>query len=598
MPPFLEQIAILLLAAVIAVPIAQRLGLGSVLGFLLAGLAIGPWGLGLGPQVNEVWDIAEFGVVLLLFVIGIEMHPRRLWALRRMIFGLGGLQVILSAMVLAVPAALFLHMRPSAAVVAGLALALSSTAISVQLLAERRELRMHHGRAAFAILLFQDIAVVPILALLPLLSVGVGSINFMTALWQTAHIIALLSALVVGGHYLLRPVLRLVAASRVPEIFTATALLIVIGVAIIMSRAGISVALGTFVAGVLLADSEYRHELGVTIAPFKGLLLGLFFMVVGMSINIGLVLAQPVLLLALTVGLIVLKAAVLYVLGWRQRLSTPATRKLAATLPQSGEFAFVILSAAVGHGLLQQGQADLLVAAVILSMLLTPLLVNGVDRFNADHPETVPGPINDWSQVKEPPVVIAGFGRVGQIVARVLRTRKIGFVALDNSPERIDFVRKYGSKAFYGDPTRLDVLRSAGIGDARLFVLAIDSVDASLRCARLVRRHFPQLPIVARARNRQHAYALMELGISAIHRETFMTSMAMAGDALKELGVQEDDIAQTMRAFRTRDQERLFEHAATTDEAAQAARLGMAAVREVEQHFERDEREAAGKKQN
>src|SRR5699024_3822796 len=251
MPPFLEQIAILLLAAVIAVPIAQRLGLGSVLGFLLAGLAIGPWGLGLGPQVNEVWDIAEFGVVLLLFVIGIEMHPRRLWALRRMIFGLGGLQVILSAMVLAVPAALFLHMRPSAAVVAGLALALSSTAISVQLLAERRELRMHHGGAAFAILLFQDIAVVPILALLPLLSVGVGSINFMTALWQTAHIIALLSALVVGGHYLLRPVPRLVAASRVPEIFTATALLIVIGVAIIMSRAGISVALGTFVAGVL-----------------------------------------------------------------------------------------------------------------------------------------------------------------------------------------------------------------------------------------------------------------------------------------------------------------------------------------------------------
>lgn len=588
MPPFLGEIAILLLAAVIAVPIAQRLGLGAVLGFLFAGVAIGPWGLALGPEVHDVWDIAEFGVVLLLFVIGIEMQPRRLWALRRVIFGAGGLQVAASTIALAIAAFLFLNMGVSAALVVGLALSLSSTAFALQLLAERRELRAHHGRAAFAILLFQDLAVVPILALLPLLSVGGDGVDLVAASWKTLRVCVLLVALVVGGHYLLRPTLRLIAATRIPEIFTATALLIVIGVSLIMAWADLSLSLGAFVAGVLLADSEYRHQLEITIAPFKGLLLGLFFIAVGMSINIGLIMSLPVYLLAVTLGLIMIKAAVLYALARRNGLSAAASRRLAATLPQGGEFAFVILSAAVATGLMAQSQIDLLVAAVILSMLLTPLLVKAVDWFNGTRPESRKTPGNDWSTVAEQPVIIAGFGRVGQIVARALRAHKVGFVALDNSPERIDFVRKYGSKAFYGDASRPDVLRHAGAEDARLFVLAIDNEEASLRCARIVRSHFPHLKIIARARNRRHAYQLMELNVKIIHRETFRASLDMAGDALKGLGVNPEAVAERMKVFRMRDQERLFEHADTVDDASQAARLGMQASQELEEQFERD----------
>src|SRR5699024_5710685 len=377
MPPFIGEIAIFLLAAVIAVPIAQRLGLGSVLGFLLGGVVIGPWGLALGPTAGDVWDIAEFGVVLLLFVIGIEMQPRRLWALRRIIFGAGGLQVVISAALLTLAGMLGLGMSPSAALVAGLSLALSSTAFSLQLLAERRELRAHHGRAAFAILLFQDLAVGPILALLPLLSVGdvADGIHLTAALKQILQVVVVLAVLVVGGHYLLRPVLRVVAATRIPEIFTDMTLLIVIGVALGMSYADLSVPLGAFMAGVLLADSEYRHQLEITIAPFRGLLLGLFFIAVGMSINVGLIIAEPLLVLAITLCVIVVKSTVLYVLARRHKLAPSAARRLAVLLPQGGEFAFVILTAAMARGLFEQVQVERLVAAVTLSMVLTPLLV-------------------------------------------------------------------------------------------------------------------------------------------------------------------------------------------------------------------------------
>lgn len=589
MPPFLEEIALFLLAAVIAVPIAQRLGLGSVLGFLIAGVVIGPWGLNLGPEAGDVWHAAEFGVVLLLFVIGIEMEPRRLWALRRAIFGVGGMQVGVSAIVLAAIAILVMGMSPSAGLVAGLALALSSTAFAIQLLAEQRQLRTHHGRSAFAILLFQDLAVVPILALLPLLSAGGADVTLLGALWQTAKIALVLAAIVVGGHYFLRPILRLIASTRIPEIFTSMALLIVIGVALVMSAAGLSLSLGAFVAGMLLADSEYRHQLEVAIAPFKGLLLGLFFIVVGMSINIGLILDEPLYLLAITLGLVVIKGAILYVLGRNSRLAVPTARKLAAILPQGGEFAFVILSAAMARGLFEQAQVDRLVAAVTLSMVLTPFLVKAVDWINGRRPGGKAAPPNDWSNMPEHPVIIAGFGRVGQIVGRMLRTYKIKFVALDNSPDRIDFVRKYGSKVFYGDATQLEVLRACGVAEARLFVLAIDNQEASLRCARTLRKHFPQLSIVARARNRNHAYALMELGVRVIHRETFQSSLDMAGDALKSLGVNPADAARAVKTFRMHDQERLFAAFGAADESARSARLGMQATKELEEQFERDD---------
>ena len=541
MYPLLEQIAIFLAAAVIAVPIAQRLGLGSVLGYLLAGVVIGPWGLGVIGDVDHVLEISEFGVVMLLFIIGLEMQPRRLWALRKTIVGLGGAQVVLSAVVLSSAAAGIMQLPPASAVVAGSALALSSTAFAIQLLAERGELTSRHGRAGFAILLFQDLAVIPILALLPLLTVGQTELSFTGALLQTGKVAGVLAAMVVGGHYVLRPVFRLIAATRMPEIFTAATLLIVVGVSVIMEAAGISVALGAFVAGVLLADSEYRHELEANVDPFKGLFLGLFFIAVGMSINLGLIIGRPFFLLALALGLIGVKAAILLVLGRRQGLSWPAARSLASFLPQGGEFAFVIVSTAMASGLFVRPEADLLVATVTLSMMLSPFVVQFVARYNAWRvPRIEPAfePLPDT----EYPVIIAGFGRVGQIVGRLLRAKRIGFVALEINADQVNFVRHYGSQVYYGDASRLDLLRAAHAGEARIFVLAIGDIERSLRTAAIVRGNFPHLTIIARARNRRHAYQLMDLGVTVLQRETFLSSLELAGDALRALGLKKDEI--------------------------------------------------------
>ncbi|ROO32949.1 monovalent cation:proton antiporter-2 (CPA2) family protein [Salinisphaera orenii] len=593
MGPLLDEIAIFLAAAVIAVPIAQRLGLGSVLGYLAAGVIIGPWALGLIGDVEQVLHIAEFGVVLLLFIIGLEMQPRRLWALRKTIIGLGGMQVGLSAAALALAASLVLEMPPVPAIVAGLALALSSTAFALQLLAERGELTARHGRSAFAILLFQDLAVIPILALLPLLTAGSESVSFLGALWETVKIALVLAAMVVGGHYLLRPIFRLVAATRMHEIFTAMTLLIVVGTAVVMEATGISVALGAFVAGVLLADSEYRHELEANIEPFKDLLIGLFFIAVGMSINLGLIAAQPLFLLALTAGLIGVKATILFVLGRRHGLSWPAARGLAAYLPQGGEFAFVILSTAVAGGLFVQAEADLLVATVTLSMVITPLFVKLVAYYNTWRmPKSEPA--FETPEAAEHPVFIAGFGRVGQIVARLLRAKHVGFTALEINADQVDFVRKYGNKVYYGDASRLDLLRAAGIEQARLFVLAIGNREASLRTARTVREHYPDIQLIARARNRKHAYELMDLGVTVLQRETFLSSLELAGDALKALGFKPDEIKRAKTLFRAHDEKRLFEHYHAADDETRYAKLVMEAAQELEEQFERDAAEHAG----
>jgi len=594
--PLLEQIAIFLAAAVVAVPIAQRLGLGSVLGYLIAGVAIGPWGLGLIAKVEQVLHIAEFGVVLLLFIIGLEMQPKRLWALRKTIIGLGGLQVGATALALAIAAASVMNLPFAPAVVAGLALALSSTAFALQLLAERGELTARHGRAAFAILLFQDLAVIPILALLPLLTYGSESVSFVGAVLETAKIAAVLGAMVVGGHYLLRPIFRLVAATRMPEIFTAMTLLIVVGTAVVMEATGVSVALGAFVAGVLLADSEYRHELEANVDPFKDLLLGLFFIAVGMSINLGLIIAQPLYLLGLTVGLVAIKAAILFVLARRNGLSWGASRSLAAYLPQGGEFAFVILSTAVAGGLFVQTEADLLVATVTLSMVLTPLLVQSVAVYNRMRTKKTE-PAFDTMDGPEHPVIIAGFGRVGQIVARVLRAKHVGFTALEINPDQVDFVRKYGNKVYYGDASRLDLLRAAGAHEAKLLVLAIDDEAASLRTAQTVRAHFPELKIIARARNRHHAYELMDLGINVLQRETFLSSLELAGDAMKALGMKSAEVDRAKRLFRAHDEKRLFEHYDAADDETRYAKLVMEAATELEEQFERDAREHAGEEE-
>lgn len=587
MASLLHEIVVFLAAAVIAVPLAQRLGLGSVLGYLLAGVVIGPWGLGLIGRVDQVMSIAEFGVVLLLFIIGLEMQPRRLWALRKTIVGLGGLQVGLTGLALAVAAAGILHLPLVSALVAGLSLALSSTAFALQLLAERGELTARHGRAAFGILLFQDLAVIPILALLPLMSIGHASVSLFGALWATGKVALVLAVMVVGGHYLLRPVFRLVAATRMPEIFTAMTLLIVVGTAVVMESTGVSVALGAFVAGVLLADSEYRHELEANVDPFKDLLLGLFFIAVGMSINLGLIVSKPLYLLALTLGLLAIKAAILVVLGRRHGLGWPAARSLAAYLPQGGEFAFVILSTAVAGGLFVQPEADVLVATVTLSMIITPLLVQIVARYNRMRAPKIDPDFEPMPET-EHPVIIAGFGRVGQIVARLLSAKRIGFIALEINADQVDFVRKYGSEVYYGDAARLDLLRAAHADEARVFVLAIDDVAVSLRVAQLVRSHFPHLKIIARARNRRHAYQLMDLGITVLQRETFLSSLELAGDTLKALGLKSDEVAQALQRFRSHDEARLFEHHEVADDETRLATLALEAASELEQQFERD----------
>lgn len=589
----LTEITIFLLAAVIAVPIAQRLKLGSVLGYLLAGMAIGPWGLGLIGQVEEVLHIAEFGVVFLLFIIGLEMQPTRLWALRKAIIGLGGLQVLATGIVLSVAATWVMKMPPAPAVVAGFSLALSSTAFALQMLAERGELTSRHGRSAFAILLFQDLAVIPILALLPLLSVGHAEVTLLGGLERTLKVALIIGGLVVGGHYVLKPVLRVVAATRMQEIFIAMTLLIVVGTSAIMDAAGISLALGAFVAGVLLADSEYRHELEANVDPFKDLLLGLFFIAVGMSINLGLFAARPLYLIELTAGLMFIKVVVLSVLARRNGLSWSASRNLAAYLSQGGEFAFVILSTAVAGHLFVQAEADLLVATVTLSMVLTPLFVQAMAMLNRWRSDSSDVPEYETPTESEHPVIIAGFGRVGGIVARMLRAKRIGFVALEINPDQVDFVRRFGAQVYYGDASRLEMLRAARAEEASVFVLAIANVEASMRTVHMVQTHFPHLKIVARAHDRRHAYRLMNMGITVFQRDTFLSSIALAGDTMRALGLKRDEVERAQKTFRTHDEARLAEHYEVADDEERLTRLARESAAELEEQFERDAREHA-----
>ncbi len=585
----LTRIAIYLGAAVIAVTIAQRLKLGSVLGYLVAGVVIGPWVLGLIGQVDQVLHFAEFGVVFLLFIIGLEMQPKRLWALRRTILGLGGLQMALTSLVLAVVVGWTLSLSPAASFVAGMSLALSSTAFAIQMLAERGELASRHGRAAFSILLFQDLAVIPILALLPLLSAGQSKFTILGGLEKTATATLVIAALVMGGHYVLKPVLRVIAATRMQEIFIAMTLLIVVGTSAIMEATGVSLALGAFVAGVLLADSEYRHELEANVDPFKDLLLGLFFIAVGMSINLGLFISRPVALLGLTFALMILKTIILVFLGRRQGLDWRATRNLGAYLSQGGEFAFVILSTAVADRLLPRPEADLLIATVTLSMVLTPFSVKASAWINERLNPIETKQAYETPVESEHAVIIAGFGRFGSTIARLLRAKRIGFTALEINPEQVNFVRRFGAEVYYGDASRVEMLRAAHADRARVLVLAVADADVSLNTIHMVQTHFPHLKIVARARDRRHSYQLLERGVTIFHRETFLSSVALAGDVMRALGFGNEEVERTARTFRQYDEGRLREYYRLADDAERLARLDREAIEELEDQFERDE---------
>jgi glutathione-regulated potassium-efflux system ancillary protein KefC len=538
--PWLLNSLIYLGAAVLAVPLARLLGLGSIIGYLAAGIAIGPWGLALVTDGGAILQFAEFGVVLMLFLVGLELDPKRLWALRRPIFGWGSVQLLGSTALMAAVALVFgVHWQ--LAVVAGLGLAMSSTAIGLGVLNERNLLRTTAGQSVLSVSLFQDIAAIPILALLPLLAVGglaagaEGADGAGDSAWLHAGVaLGMVLAIVFGGRLLLRPALRWIAGSRTPEIFTAAALLLVVATAALMQSVGLSMALGAFLAGVLLAESEFRRELETDLEPFKGLLLGLFFIAVGMSIDFAVVLEQPGLVAAIVVGFLLLKTLLL--LGMARWMPIPRAERtvFVVLLAQGGEFGFVVLQGALAVNALDTPTTSLLVACVALSMLLTPLLLVGADRLARRRPAGTVEPLPEISAEHQAPVIIAGFGRYGQIVARLLQANGLTATVLDHDAEQIEALRRFDWKTFYGDVTRLDLLRVAGAGTARVLVLAIDDVEQSLATATLLRQHFPALTIVARARNAAHYARLRALGIVHVERET-LDSALMSGRSVLEL---------------------------------------------------------------
>jgi glutathione-regulated potassium-efflux system protein KefB len=588
----LTQVALFLAAAVVAAPLGKLLRIGNVLGYLLVGVLIGPFGLGFVVTVYEVTTVlhfAEFGVVLLLFLIGLELRPKRLWSMRAAIFGLGGTQVALTGVVLALLAMAF-GLAWQAAMFAGLALSLSSTAFALQILEEKGELALRHGRLAFAVLLFQDLAAIPLIALPPLFAVTVKDATQQMELVSAAKAIGVIVLVVVIGRYLLDGIFSLVARTRVKEAMTASALLTVVGVTLVMERAGLSASLGAFIAGVLLADSHYRHEIEADIAPFEGLLLGLFFTAVGMSLNLGLIGKSPWLVAAVVVGLLAVKSLILYALGRRAGLEAGPARRFALAISQGGEFAFVLFTTGLAAGVLERAVADLLAVAVTLSMAATPLLLLLEETLA---PKPVVARAFDAIPAKDGHVVIAGFGRVGQIVARILTAKKIAITALDSSPEQVEVVRKFGAKIYYGDVSRHEILEAAQTNKARAFVLAVDDVEASVRIAQMVRQHYPHVPIYARARDRRHTHRLMDLGVTAIRRETFLSSIELSRDLLGGLGLARREVSFLVETFKAHDRRRLYEDYRHYTDVEKLQARARSSAQELEDLFAQDAAEQA-----
>lgn len=556
---FLLPALVYLAAALVMVPLFKRIGLGTVLGYLFAGVAIGPWGLGLVTDFAAVTQVSELGVVMLLFLVGLELEPKRLWALRRAIFGLGLLQVVLTTAAVT-GLAVALGMPWNQGVVLGMACAMSSTAIALQVLAERGMVKTVPGESAFAVSLFQDLAVIPMLLLLSVLAPGGGARGEPFGWVEAGIALGLIATMVLGGRLLLRPALRIAANVGAREIFVALALLLVVGSAWLTQSVGLSMALGAFIAGVLLADSEYRMELEVDIEPFKGLLLGLFFMAVGMGIDFGLVLAQPGLVLLLALAAVTVKAVVLAVLASVFRLRTQDRWVFAIVLSHVGEFAFLLLASAQGFGILGARETALLTAAVALSMLSTPLLMVAYERFVA--PRFTATGSREFDTIDEHnAVIVAGAGRFGQMVSRLLLGRGFSVTVIDHDPSQIDLMRRFSFRGFYGDASRPDVLESAGAGEARLLVLAIDDPQTVRRTVEHCRAHYPKLALIARARGRVDAYALAELGVPAV-RETFGSALETAELALRALGHGAFQARSIVHRFRQHDEAQFTEQMA------------------------------------
>lgn len=573
-----------LFAAVVAVPLAARLGIGAVLGYLLAGIAIGPWGLGFISDVDEILHFSELGVVFLMFIIGLELNPGKLWELRRSIFGVGAAQVIFSAAILG-GLLMLTQFSWQAAVVGGIGLAMSSTAMALQLMREKGMNRSESGQLGFSVLLFQDLAVIPALALVPLLA-GSGDDHFD---WiKIGMKVLAFAGMLIGGRYLLRPVFRFIAASGVREVFTAATLLLVLGSALFMDALGLSMALGTFIAGVLLAESEYRHELESSIDPFKGLLLGLFFISVGMSLNLG-VLYTHLLWVAFSVfALVAVKILVLYLLARVYGLRSSERLQFAGVLSQGGEFAFVLFSTASSQKLFQNDQMALLLVTVTLSMMTTPLLMKAIDKrlarqFNGPDDEDE----KPWVDDDKPQVIIVGFGRFGQVIGRLLMANKMRITVLERDISAVGLMRKYGYKVYYGDATQVDLLHAAGAAEAQSIVITCNEPEDTMKLVEICQQHFPQLKIMARARGRVEAHELLQAGVTQFSRETFSSALELGRKALISLGVHPHQAHRAQLHFRRLDMRMLRELMPVHTDTVQISRV-QEARRELEEIFQRE----------
>jgi len=574
---FFYQAFIYLTAAVISVPIAKRLGLGSVLGYLIAGILIGPFVLGLvGKEGQDVMHFAEFGVVMMLFLIGLELQPALLWKLRGPILGMGGLQVALTAsLIMAISIVLGFRWNTSLAI--GLTLALSSTAIVLQTLNEKGLINTPGGQSSFSVLLFQDIAVIPILAIFPVLASGTKvpvpsdssahhASNLIEGfpLWiQTLIVFAVVASIIVAGRYFISPAFRLIAKTRLRELFTAAALLLIIGIALLMTQVGLSPALGTFLAGVLLAQSEYRHELEIDIEPFKGLLLGLFFIAVGASIDFRLIANNPVLIAELVIALIILKLLVLFLIGKFFKMGLDSNLLFSFSLAQGGEFAFVLFSFALQNQVLDTRVVNPLISAVAVSMALTPLLILINEKLLLTRVGTLEKEAKPADEIDEKnKVIIAGFGRVGSIIGRFLQANGLRATYLDINPDNVDLLRKLGFKVFYGDASRHDLLHAAGADNADLLIIAVDQPEKIYEIMETAKKHFPHLKILARTRGWFDAYRLIDAGVTDVYRETLDSALRMGADALHKLGFRKHQAYRAIKTFRRHDENFLQELAA------------------------------------
>ena len=581
----LETLVVLLAASVLFVPLSRRFGFGSVLGYLIAGAAIGPAALGLVGDVDQIAQVSELGVIMLLFLIGLELRPQRLWVMRRAILGLGAGQLVLSAGAIALLARFAGAEWPAAAVI-GAGLALSSTAIVLPMLAEHDLLGSTAGRDSFSVLLFQDLAFIPLVALVPMLAGGPmpSTVPLIGVLGAVATAIAI----VIGGRFVVGPIFRAVGGAKTPEVFTAMTLLVVVGTAAVAHAAGLSTSLGAFLAGVLLSDSVYRHELQANIEPFEGLLLGFFFMSVGMSANLALAFGEPTLIAAGVIGLVVVKAAILFLLGRIAGHDNRAALRFALALPQGSEFSFVLFGVAVTVGALGQADADRAMLIVALSMVATPMLFAAAEKLVVPRLSRPVEPVYDNIESHGTPVIICGFGRMGQIVGRLLRLQGIPFTALDKDQAQVDVLRRFGTVVYFGDPTRIELLRAAGAAEAKVLVIAVDDLDETLRLAEIARRYFPHLKVMSRARNRRHVHLLMDRGLTDIVRETFHSSLKLSELVLAELGVPEARIKRAVEVFSEHDDRALSQAHAFYQDERKVMQSAQEAATELTTLFEAD----------